>query len=170
MSGLAESILETQNNYEQRFNCAVCLCPKLHMVYGYCQHHFCVDCLYDAGGNIRTSMIKCPTCQMDSAFPKTRPDIPDDNLEMMRCLGVQLCENKGCDVELWQWELEDHVRSCPNRVATPKTPYSRHRVKPESSKSTKKAKKESVDSPPTTRQSGNVVLRRLRSFRRSSLL
>lgn len=39
-----------------------------------------------------------------------RPDIPDDNLEMMRCLGVQLCENKGCDVELWQWELEDHVR------------------------------------------------------------
>ncbi|KAK3093629.1 hypothetical protein FSP39_018290 [Pinctada imbricata] len=79
------------------------------MVYGSCQHRVCADCLYDEN-NRRPSMKACPTCQRDNAFPLLRPNIPEDTLAIQRCLGVRACTNKGCRMEFWEWELENHIR------------------------------------------------------------
>ena len=55
-----------------RFNCGICMCPRLKMVYGSCQHRICVDCLYSNLDVRRPSMQKCPTCQKIDAFPLFR--------------------------------------------------------------------------------------------------
>ena len=41
-----------------------------------------------------------------------RPEIPEDNMAMMWCLGVRECPNRihGCEMEMWEWEMEDHMR------------------------------------------------------------
>ncbi|KAL5008576.1 hypothetical protein ScPMuIL_014157 [Solemya velum] len=114
-------LTNVQNTYEQRFNCPICLCPKLKMVYGSCQHRICQDCLYDADDIIRQSLQRCPSCQKEGSFPDQRPDIPDDNIELQKCLGMRVCVN-GCDVELWEWEIEEHVRVCPKRIEKVQTP------------------------------------------------
>ena len=45
-------------------------------------------------------------------FTNFRPDIPEDNIVMMWCLGVRECPNQlsGCDMQMWEWEMEDHMR------------------------------------------------------------
>ncbi|XP_041352357.1 TNF receptor-associated factor 6-like [Gigantopelta aegis] len=114
MNNAAKSLMEAQNNYEQWFNCSVCLCPKTRMVFGLCQHKVCEDCLYDEENCIRPALKFCPICQY-TTFPLQRPYLPQDNVEMMRCLGVIKCPNPGCGVELWNWELESHLKNCENK-------------------------------------------------------
>lgn len=120
----SSALEDIQNTYEQRFNCGICMCPKLMMVYGSCQHRICVDCLY-CDDVRRPSMEKCPTCLKDEAFPVIRPDIPEDNIESQRCLGIRSCTNAGCTIEIWEWELEEHLVSCPNRIDSPVAPVKR---------------------------------------------
>ncbi|XP_063429256.1 uncharacterized protein LOC134712051 [Mytilus trossulus] len=126
----SSALEEIQNNYEQRFNCGICMCPKLKMVYGTCQHRICVDCLYCNYDSRRPSMDKCPTCQKDDAFPPFRPDIPEDNIESQRCLGIRSCTNSGCPIEMWEWELEEHLLICPNRADSPAATAKRRRSHP----------------------------------------
>lgn len=102
-----------ENVDEQRFNCTVCMCPKLKMVYGICQHKFCIDCLYKADGSLRIS--SCPMCNKVDQFPLERPIIPDDNIEIQRRLGIVDCPNEGCLYEMWIWDQEEHLTECPNR-------------------------------------------------------
>lgn len=125
------SSLETQNNggkvaskmvdgedvrfsstisFEQRFNCVICWAPNLRMIYGSCQHRLCENCLYDKQGNRRFGLERCPTCQRESAFPMTRPDIPEDNIEIQVQLGVRKCPNSRCKLHMWHWEIPDHLQ------------------------------------------------------------
>jgi len=97
-------------SFEQRFNCLICWSPKLRMVFGLCQHRLCEDCLYNSWGLRRIGLEKCPTCQMDSAFPYLKPSIPEDNIAIQRQLGVVKCPNEGCGLEMWCWEQEKHLR------------------------------------------------------------
>ncbi|XP_033736294.1 TNF receptor-associated factor 6-like [Pecten maximus] len=114
---MSMSVLQaTQNDYEQRFNCIVCLSPRLKMVYGLCQHRVCEDCLYNDKMIRRSSFDKCPTCLKENTFPLLRPDIPEDNIEHQKCLGVRSCPHEGCNMEMWEWELESHLLVCPNRI------------------------------------------------------
>lgn len=55
-----------------RFNCMICLCPRLEMVSGYCQHRICTQCLYNEDSIRKPSLDKCPTCQKEEAFPVIR--------------------------------------------------------------------------------------------------
>ena len=55
-----------------RFNCMICLCPRLEMVSGYCQHRICTQCLYNEDNIRKPSLDKCPTCQKEEAFPVIR--------------------------------------------------------------------------------------------------
>lgn len=110
-----------QRTFENRFNCIVCWCPSLEMVYGRCQHKMCVACCYDEQtGFILIKKGRCPTCQKDYQFPLLRPIIPEDNMEHQKCLGVCSCPND-CGIYLWQWEVEEHLRQCPNKTAEPET-------------------------------------------------
>lgn len=106
---------------EQRFNCMVCMCPRLRMVFGVCQHKFCVDCLYNQDGSLRIS--SCPMCNKIGQFPLERPIIPDDNIEIQKRLGIVECPNEGCSYEMWVWDQEHHLSECPNRqqLATKKS-------------------------------------------------
>ncbi|KAH3852883.1 uncharacterized protein LOC127875106 [Dreissena polymorpha] len=100
-----------QETYEQRFGCCICLGPRLHMVSGQCQHRICVDCLY-VEDERRPCMEACPICSMFDSFPKTRPIIPTQVIDVQKCLGVSVCQS-GCGLELWYWETDEHERSCP---------------------------------------------------------
>ena len=61
-----------RNIYFFRFNCMICLCPRLEMVSGYCQHRICTQCLYNEDNIRKPSLDKCPTCQKEEAFPVIR--------------------------------------------------------------------------------------------------
>ena len=100
--------LEYQEHYEQIFNCPVCLCPKLRMVYGTCQHKLCDDCIYDNDGYRKTALDRCPVCMADEAFPQFKPDIPRDNELAMHQVGVRKCKHVGCNEQFWYWEMEAH--------------------------------------------------------------
>lgn len=123
---------EIQSSYEQRFNCMICLCPRLEMVSGYCQHRICTQCLYNEDSIRKPSLDKCPTCQKEEAFPVIRPAIPEDVIEIQRCLGVRACPHSGCTMECWEWEMEEHLKSCPNRQPSPpkQTPKKRRSLMP----------------------------------------
>ncbi|XP_036363210.1 tripartite motif-containing protein 3-like [Octopus sinensis] len=103
-----------KNCNEQRFCCMVCLCPRLRMVYGKCQHKFCVDCLYNNKDN-SLRIMSCPLCNQTGQFPEKKPVIPDDNIEIQKCLGIVECPNEGCNYEMWSWDQEQHFNECPNR-------------------------------------------------------
>ncbi|XP_078349525.1 uncharacterized protein LOC144634448 [Oculina patagonica] len=100
-------------SFEQRFNCLICWAPNLRMIYGSCQHRLCENCLYDTEGNRRFGLERCPTCQRENAFPVTRPDIPEDNIEIQVQLGVRKCPNSRCKLQMWHWEVPDHLQKCP---------------------------------------------------------
>lgn len=99
-------------SFEQQFNCLICWTPSLRMIYGSCQHRLCENCLYDEEGNRRIGLEKCPTCQREDVFPLTRPDVPEDNMEIQYRLGIRRCPNSGCDLQMWSWELSDHIFEC----------------------------------------------------------
>ncbi|XP_050407458.1 uncharacterized protein LOC126822552 [Patella vulgata] len=151
---------------EQRFNCVVCLCPRLKMVYGICQHRVCVECLYGENGAIRLSMLKCPICQNSNVFPPWKPDILEDTVELQKCLGIQQCGN--CGMELWSWELENHESGCLKKKSLPKTPTTNRKMR-FLSKSVSK-RRSSDDATSSSRQlrnrAGTSMLSRLRSFRK----
>ena len=96
-------------SFEQRFNCLICWAPKLRMIYGSCQHRLCENCLYDKQDNRRVGLERCPTCQRENAFPARRPDIPEDNIEIQVQLGVRKCPNSRCNLQMWHWEIPDHL-------------------------------------------------------------
>ncbi|XP_048733665.1 uncharacterized protein LOC125649873 [Ostrea edulis] len=116
---MTERLREIQTSYEQRFNCILCLCPRLEMVVGNCQHRICSQCVYNKDGIRKPSLDKCPTCLKEDAFPVVRPVIPEDVVEIQRCLGVRACPHSGCTLELWEWEMEEHLKLCPNRQPLP---------------------------------------------------
>ena len=97
-------------SFEQKFNCLICWTPNLRMIYGSCQHRLCEKCLYDKEGKRRFGLERCPTCQRENAFPFTRPDVPEDNIEIQVQLGVRKCPNSGCKMQMWHWELLDHLQ------------------------------------------------------------
>ncbi|GAB1609573.1 tripartite motif-containing protein 3-like [Argonauta hians] len=97
-----------KNYGEQRFNCMVCLCPRLRMVYGKCQHKFCVDCLYNKDNSLR--FMSCPLCNQTDQFPTVKPIIPDDNVDIQKCLGIIECPNPGCNYEMWSRDREEHLK------------------------------------------------------------
>ncbi|XP_061174346.1 uncharacterized protein LOC133183401 [Saccostrea echinata] len=132
---------EIQNSYEHRFNCMICLCPRLQMVTGYCQHRICTQCLYNEDGIRKPCLDNCPTCQMEDSFPVMRPAIPEDTVEIQRCLGVRACPHSGCVMELWEWELEEHLKLCPNRQPSP----------PKQTSKKRKSVRKSEDASKTTR-------------------
>ncbi|OWF38633.1 TNF receptor-associated factor 6-like [Mizuhopecten yessoensis] len=140
---MSTSVLEaTQNVYEQRFNCIVCLSPRLKMVYGMCQHRVCEDCLYNDDIR-RPSFDKCPACLKEDMFPLLRPDIPEDSIEGQKCLGVRSCPNEGCNVEMWEWEVESHLVVCPNRMQKSGVKKKRPSLPENCSESEKKLKSQS---------------------------
>jgi len=118
MEDSTDLLLSSTISFEQRFNCLICWTPNLRMIYGSCQHRLCENCLYDKNGNRRTGLERCPTCQRENAFPETRPDIPEDNMEIQVHLGVRKCPNSRCKLQMWHWELPDHLQNCPR--STPK--------------------------------------------------
>ena len=105
--GLAD--LMFQEVFEQTYSCPVCLSAKFKMVYGLCQHRICEDCLYDAANQRRLPLSRCPTCQKDDSFPKEKPDIPQDNVNLMYQIGVRSCPEDSCSEEMWHWEVETHM-------------------------------------------------------------
>ncbi|KAK7104393.1 uncharacterized protein [Littorina saxatilis] len=150
MSQNPAPLRETQESYEQRFNCLVCLCPRLEMVTGMCQHRVCVDCLYEEEGQLKNSFVKCPVCQHRGTFPAARPEIPEDNIKLMQCLGVRVCPNhsRGCNLEMWEWEIEDHLRLCTIRQRSPL-----QSVTPTKSKSSDRKQPHKATGRPSTRSS-----------------
>lgn len=146
------------------------MCPRLKMVYGSCQHRICVDCLYSNLDVRRPSMQKCPTCQKIDAFPLFRPDIPEDNIESQWCLGVRECTNSGCQIEVWEWELEDHLLTCPNKIDSPAPSSTRRQSFPAHNtvNHSKKQKKELYGR--LTRSRSIAVSNRLRPRRRRVLV
>ena len=96
-------------SFEQRFNCLICWAPNLRMIYGSCQHRLCENCLYDKLGNRKVGLERCPTCQRENTFPLTKPDIPEDNVEIQAHLGVRKCPNGRCNLQMWHWEIPDHL-------------------------------------------------------------
>ncbi|CAH3044638.1 unnamed protein product [Pocillopora meandrina] len=99
-------------SFEQRFNCLICWAPNLRMIYGSCQHRLCENCLYDKLGNRKVGLERCPTCQRENTFPLTKPDIPEDNVEIQAHLGVRKCPNGRCNLQMWHWEIPDHLEIC----------------------------------------------------------
>ena len=97
------------SSFEQKFNCLICWAPSLRMIYGSCQHRLCENCLYDNEGNRRLGLERCPTCQRENVFPSTRPDVPEDNIEIQVHLGVRRCPHNGCKLQMWHWELQNHL-------------------------------------------------------------
>lgn len=110
MEDSTDFLLSSTISFEQRFNCLICWAPNLRMTYGSCQHRLCENCLYDKEGNRRAGLERCPTCQRENAFPVTRPDIPEDNIEIQVHLGVRKCPNSRCKLQMWHWELPDHLQ------------------------------------------------------------
>ena len=104
------SQLDFQEYFDQAFSCPICLCPKLRMVYGACQHKVCVDCLYDEKCTRNTALDRCPVCLKDGVFPLTMPDIPKDNEMVMFLAGVRKCNAQGCQEQFWYWEMESHIK------------------------------------------------------------
>ncbi|CAH3150496.1 unnamed protein product [Porites lobata] len=100
------------SSFEQRFNCLICWAPSLRMIYGSCQHRLCENCLYDNEGKRRLGLERCPTCQRENVFPSTRPDVPEDNIEIQVHLGVRRCPHNGCKLQMWHWELQNHLEIC----------------------------------------------------------
>lgn len=45
-----------------------------------------------------------------SSFALHRPAIPEDVIEIQRCLGVRACPHSGCTMECWEWEMEEHLK------------------------------------------------------------
>lgn len=43
-------------------------------------------------------------------FALHRPAIPEDVIEIQRCLGVRACPHSGCTMECWEWEMEEHLK------------------------------------------------------------
>ncbi|XP_033635485.1 uncharacterized protein LOC117296574 [Asterias rubens] len=123
-----ESLLTAQRNFEKRFSCPICLEPRLKMVVSSCQHRICAECLYDKQNKLYKAMAKCPTCLRENVYPAERPDIPEDNIEIQRQLGVTQCPLDGCDVGLWIWDVEKHIESCSYAVVSPKPGSKRKRV------------------------------------------
>ncbi|XP_074662391.1 uncharacterized protein LOC141914939 [Tubulanus polymorphus] len=128
------SLKSAQINFENRFSCMICLSPRLRMVFGLCQHKICDECLYNHSGSRKRGLGKCPSCQMEDAFPISRPDIPEDNIELQIQLGVRACPNSGCCVEMWEWEVKDHLRVCPCKANTPQSKATLKRKSSQSSK------------------------------------
>ncbi|XP_031557832.1 TNF receptor-associated factor 6-A-like [Actinia tenebrosa] len=112
--------LSQASSFDQRFNCLICWSPRLRMVYGSCQHRLCVNCLYDSDDLRRDGLDKCPTCQLEDAFPIFKPSIPEDNIALQQQIGVVSCTNSGCESEMWYWELEKHLSTecCFNKLKT----------------------------------------------------
>ncbi|ESO87714.1 hypothetical protein LOTGIDRAFT_234958 [Lottia gigantea] len=166
------SLTKEQIALEQRFNCIVCLCPRLQMVYGLCQHRVCVSCLYSESGAIRLSMLKCPICQNSNVFPPWKPDILEDTIELQKCLGIRQCS--GCTMELWDWEIENHEEYCQKKKQVPKTPSNNKKIKfltrSESARKSRSSTDKDCDLSPRQTRSRRVVgsrmLARLRSFRK----
>lgn len=69
-----------------------------------------MNCLYDSDGMRRDGLDRCPTCQLEDAFPIFRPSIPEDNIAIQSQIGVVSCTSPGCEAEMWHWELENHLR------------------------------------------------------------
>ncbi|KAL4238875.1 hypothetical protein ACF0H5_003582 [Mactra antiquata] len=112
------SVLEDyQTTLDQRFACCICLCPKLNMVYGQCQHRACDDCLYE-NNERRICMEKCPICGMNNSFPRSKPIIPLQTIDIQKYIGVQECPN-GCKAQIWYWEADEHSKVCPSIHKTP---------------------------------------------------
>eukprot|EP00794_Sanderia_malayensis_P020511 gene20511-22529_t len=101
--------LNYQEIYEKAYNCPICFCCKLEMVYGLCQHKVCADCLYGTGVR-HASLSRCPVCLQNEAFPKEKPGIPEDNISNMYQLGVRECKFQSCKQQMWHWELEEHMK------------------------------------------------------------
>ena len=114
-TGIKESMADIDGEeacfrqFELKFSCAVCWNAKFRMVYGSCQHRLCEGCLYDSEGKRKAGFQRCPTCQRLNSFPESRPDIPEDNIEIQVYLGVRKCPNRGCGLEMWRRELRDHL-------------------------------------------------------------
>ncbi|KAK3595968.1 hypothetical protein CHS0354_032483 [Potamilus streckersoni] len=130
------SLVDVQCKYEQRFSCPICFEPSLKIIYGICQHRICDKCLYTASGELRKCMTRCPTCQREHVFPEEKPDIPEDNIEMMKALGIRQCPNKGCGVSVWYWELEKHTESHARRKSNRSSPKVQADRKPQGLSST----------------------------------
>lgn len=110
------------SSFEQKFNCLICWTPSLRVIYGSCQHRLCENCLYDKEGKRRIGLEKCPTCLRENVFPHTRPDVPEDNIEIQYRLGVRRCPNSDCKLEMWEWELSDHLLECRFVNRSPRKP------------------------------------------------
>lgn len=106
---LDNTIAALFSSFEQKFNCLICWAPSLRMIYGSCQHRLCENCLYDKEGKRRLGLERCPTCQRENVFPSTRPDVPEDNIEIQVHLGVRRCPHNGCKLQMWHWELQNHL-------------------------------------------------------------
>lgn len=104
-----EDITLSKTTLEQKFNCLICWGPKLRMVYGSCQHRLCENCLYDEDGKRRAGVKRCPVCCKENSFPERRPIIPEDNVEVQVQLGIRKCLYDGCGLEMWHWELFQHL-------------------------------------------------------------
>ncbi|XP_059156365.1 uncharacterized protein LOC131941254 [Physella acuta] len=124
------SLKDAQSCFEQRFNCIVCMEPKLEMVYGWCQHRLCADCLYNQDSTLRTNLQRCPICAKLGSFPTTRPDIPEDSVELQKCLGVRVCPNsvRGCKTNIWDWEMDEHLSTCQFEEKKKRVPAKRPRL------------------------------------------
>ncbi|PFX13217.1 uncharacterized protein LOC111346316 [Stylophora pistillata] len=112
MADVASLQFSSTISYEQRFNCVICWAPNLRMIYGSCQHRLCENCLYDKLGNRKVGLERCPTCQRENTFPLTKPDIPEDNVEIQAQLGVRKCPNSLCNLQMWRWEVPGHLEKC----------------------------------------------------------
>lgn len=53
-----------------------------------------------------------------SSFALLRPAIPEDVIEIQRCLGVRACPHSGCTMECWEWEMEEHLKWVSHRIVS----------------------------------------------------